>query len=493
MTGKKRMILIASVAVLVLGGGGGYYAYAKRSSASAASNFLIGEAKVGSVTKVVTATGTLQNKSIVNLSFGTAGRIASLKVQAGDTVKKGQVLAELDKSVLLNQVASSQANLKSAQAKLNSLQQGLSEGDLASLQSQITRAQADLENAKRNLELAKQNADSSYLQNQVQGAANQLSLAQTHYDTVSKTGDSVQIAMAKAQLDQANKNYVAAISAQSNTTQAQTQLMTAENALRTAQAAYDSAVTQLNSKKQPPTASDLAQAQAAVEQAQAALATSENNLAQATMIAPFDGVVTAVNPHEGEQIGGTAAVLSLQSTDSAPQLVVPVDEADISLVKVGQTATVTADSLPGKRFEASVLQIAPVGTTQNNVTTFAVTLSFTGDTSGLMIGQSLSAKILIEKRDKVLTVPSEAIRGVGNKRTVLVYKSGSENPVPTDVTTGLDDGTSVEIRSGLTEGQKIVLGTKSAPQSSVQGNPFGSGAGRGAGGFGGGGSGGRNR
>lgn len=484
LKGKKRIIIIASAAVLVLGGGGGYYAYAKRASATAVSNYLTGTVKVGDVTKVATATGTVQNKSSVNLSFGSAGRLTKLNVKVGDIVKKGQVLAEIDKSQLQNQLDSARSNLKSAQAKLDLLRQGPTNADLASLQAQVTRAQSDLENAKSNLETAKQNVDKSYLSEQVRIAANQLTVAQKNYDAINKTGDPVQISMAKSQLDQATKNYNTAIAAQSNLTQSQTELQNTQNAVRSAQAAYDSAVVQLNSKNAPPTTADLAQAEAAVEQAQASLVAAENNLAQATLTAPFDGVVTATNSHEGEQVSGNTTVVSVQSTESGIQLVLPIDEADISLIKNGQTATVTADSLPGKKFEAIVDQVSPTGTTQNNVTTFPVTLILKGDTSDLKVGQSMTANILIDKRTGVLTVPSEALRGVGNKKSVMVYTSSSANPTPTEVVTGLDDGSLVEIRSGLSEGQKIVLGARSSSTNGNSRNSNSSGN-RQGGGFGG--------
>lgn len=466
MTGKKRTVLIAAAVVLVLGGGGGYYAYASKKAADATSSYVTGEARIGDVVKMVSATGTIQDKSMLSLSFGTAGRLAKLNVQAGTTVKKGDVLAELDKSTLQNQVASSRANLKSAEAKLASLQTGASAADLASLQAQVTRAQADLENAKRSLDQARQNVNSSYLQQQVSDAANQLATAQAHFDAVNKTGDSVQIAMAKAQLDQATKNYSTAIGAQSNTSQAQSQVQAAENSVRTAQASYDSAVAQVQAKQQPPSAADIAQAQASVEQAQASLATAENNLAQGSLTAPFDGVVVAVTPHEGEQVSANTVVMSLQSTDTARQLVVPVDEADIGQIKIGQTATITADSMPGKKFNGTVQQVAAAGTTQSNVTTFPVTLSIEGDTSDLKIGQSLNANIVIDKRTGVLTVPSEAIRGVGSRHAVTLYTPGAAQQQTKPVETGLDDGMNVEIVSGLTAGQKIVLGTKSSGSSS---------------------------
>ncbi len=487
MKNKKRILLIASISVLILGGGGGYYAFANRSAAVATSSYLIGEAKIGDVTKTVTATGTLQNKNNVNMSFGTAGKLAALHAKVGDAVKKGQVLAELDKKVLQNQVDSARANLKSAQAKLDLLRQGPASADLASLQSQVTRAEVDLENAKRNLESARLNVDDSYLDSQVRIAADQMELAQNHYDTISKTGDALQIAMAKVQLDQANKNYSSAIAAKSNISEAQTQFQSAQNAVRTAQAAYDSAVIQLKSKQEPPTAADLAQAQATVEQAQASLSTAENNLAQATLTAPFNGVVTSVNVREGEQVGGTATVVSIQSTESALQLEVPIDEADIGAVKIGQKVAATADSIAGRRFDGSVEQIAPTGTTQNNVTTFSVTIAFTGNVSELKVGQSMTANILIEKRTGVITVPSEAIRGIGRQRSVQVLNSDKEPPVQVQVETGLDDGTAVEIKSGLTAGQKIVLGTRSKTgQNNAPANPFGGRQGGNLGGAGGG-------
>lgn len=371
---------------------------------------------------------------------------------------------------------SAEANLKSAQAKLSLLKQGPTAAEMASLRAQVTRARNDLDNAKRNLETAKQNADSAYLDNQVRIAAQELAQAQSNYDNISKIGDKMQVAMAKTQLDQANKNYTSAVAAKSDEIQAQTQLIQAQNAVHSAQASYDSVLAQLADSQQPPSSAEFEQTQAAVEQAQTSLATAQMNYDQATLTAPFDGIITAVNVRPGEQAGGSSAALTIQSAENGMQLKLPIDEADIALIKVGQKATATVDALPGRTFDASVEQIAPTGTTQNNVTTFAVTLAIAGDTSALKVGQSMTANILIEQRTGVLTVPSEAVHGLKNKKSVLVYKSDKEPPVSTEVQTGLDDGIVTEITSGLTEGQQIVLGTKSTGSPNNQNrsaNPFG--------------------
>lgn len=482
MPTNKKWLTVTVIAIL-LAGGGGYYAYSQRASATVMEKFLLGQVKTGDVTKTVTATGSLQNNSALNLSFGAAGRLTVLNVGVGDTVKKGQVLAALDQKTLANQVASAQASLQSAQARLDALRQGPTAADIANLESQITRAQSDYENAQSNLKIAQQSVDATYLQTQIRLASDQLSNAQKQFDAASKTNDTAQITMAKTQLDQATKNYASAVQAASNASQAQTQLLNAQNTVRTTKAALDSAQAQLAARNQPPSSTDVAQAVASVQQAQASLANAQNNLEQATLVAPYEGVITASALKVGEQVSANTTVVSIQSSDSGMQLVVPVDEADIANLKLGQTASVTADSEPNVRFKATVEQIAPTGVTQSNVTTFPVTLKLQGDVSKLKVGQSMTASILVDQRKGVLIIPSEAIRGLYNKHSVLVYTSETEQPVATPVEIGIDDGINTEIKSGLTEGQQVVLGNRSGAAGTTK--PGAATQGGRAGGFGG--------
>jgi HlyD family secretion protein len=151
-----------------------------------------------------------------------------------------------------------------------------------------------------------------------------------------------------------------------------------------------------------------------------------------------------------------------------------VDEADIASVRPGLDAAITADALPGQTFAARVQAVSPDSQVVSNVVQYEVILRLTGPTAGLRLGMTVDAELILLKRDGVLLVPREAVRGDGSKM-VLVVQNGELTPVQVQV--GGSDGRNLEITSGLTEGQTVYLGEASNSASTTtpgtqRTNPF---------------------
>ncbi|MDB5084842.1 MAG: efflux transporter periplasmic adaptor subunit [Bacilli bacterium] len=488
MLNSARNILITSLVVAIAAGGGGYAYFHK--SAKPTLTYLHTTVKKGDLAKVITATGNVASPTTANLSFGTSGKVTKVNVAVGDQVKKGQVLATLDMQALQNAVATAQASLHSAQAGLQALQNGPTDASLAAQQAAVDKALSDLGTAQSNLQTAKQNADQGYLQSQLNAATQSVQTAQANYDAISKAGDATQMTFAKAQLDNATTNYKTALSQLNNLAQLQQQAATAQTAVDTAQRNYDLAVIQLNQLKQPALQTDIDQKQASVQSAQIAFQNAQLNLSQGSLTAPFDGVITNVVPHEGEQIGGSSTAISVMTTENGLQITVPVDDSDISSVKAGQQSIITLDSLPGVNFTGKVSIIAPVGTSTNGITTFPVTIALSASDPNikrLIPGQNTNVSIVVDSKTGVLTVPDAAIQGQGKNKYVQVYQSATTPPKSVQIQTGLDDDRNTEVISGLTEGQEIVVGTRAAGGSNAGGSNR---ATTGTGGLGGGGIGG---
>jgi len=171
---------------------------------------------------------------------------------------------------------------------------------------------------------------------------------------------------------------------------------------------------------------------------------------QGAFLADQDGVIASVLP-EGTYPSGT------KIADVYPQgefeFTVAVDELDIFSVVLGQVATIQFDGIPGKDFNAEVTKISAVGQVANGFTTYAVTLKVTDDGT-LKSGLNGTVKIVINQRTDVLVLPVEAIQEDSNGTYVTLV--GSEQ-VKTPVTLGISDGVMVEIVSGLSAGDQVVI------------------------------------
>ncbi|MFD2466983.1 efflux RND transporter periplasmic adaptor subunit [Amycolatopsis silviterrae] len=248
--------------------------------------------------------------------------------------------------------------------------------------------------------------------------------------------------------------------------------------------------------------------QAKVDQAQLDVDNAEAALAATTLTAPGAGTVTAVNGTVGQQTGsgssnssaasgsnGQSGQQSSASTSSSStgfiditdmgNLVVStsVAEIDVSKVKTGQKATVTLNATPDQPLPATVSSIDLTPTTSSNVVSYGAKLTLANPPSGLRPGQSASVVITVAEADGVLSVPAAAVRTSGTTNVVTVEQNGQ--PVPRKVEVGVRGESTVEIKSGLAEGDRVVLTAASPTTSSGSGQQRTGGTG-GLGGFGGG-------
>lgn len=452
---KKKWIILGVLGVIALAGG--VWAYKHFTTKTTTAINVTAIAKLADIQKVITATGTAGFLDPVPLYFQANGKIIVLNVKAGDQVKKGQVLAQLDTTKLQQTVEQNQVVLLQAQVKLEQIYDGYS--DLT-----MKQARVQLEKAKVQLTAAQQNADPDYL-------ANQVYLAEQKVTNCSNT-------LAKAQLSGINSSIQ---SAQAALNQAQSELTSAQNlqnggsaqALLAAQTEVDAAQNAVDLQAQGPKSADLRLAQANICQAQANLDSANKDLTEATLVAPIDGIITAVSAQENQNVTTESVIMTMAAGQNNLQIDTSVDQADISQVKVGQKADITLDSAPNEHISGTVSQIAPVGKTTNNVTTFNVTILLDSPSPLLYAGMSTNVSIILEEAKGVLSVPSEAVRTRGDSKGVLIPGSGA-NAAPQFVTveTGLDDGTNIEIKSGLTEGQEVIvsIGTTTANSSSGNNN-----------------------
>lgn len=199
-------------------------------------------------------------------------------------------------------------------------------------------------------------------------------------------------------------------------------------------------------------------ARADVKSASAQLDYAKVQLSYATVTSPIDGVVGSVSTQEGETVAASLAAPTFVTIIDLSRLEVDafVDEVDIGGVKVGQKATFTVDAFPDKVFAAEVEAIYPQAVIQDNVVNYTVILKILDPFEGLLRPQmTASVTITLDTVKGVLVVPSRAVRRQDGKTVVMV--PGPKGPVPRPVTLGRDFGDVVQVKAGLSEGDRVLV------------------------------------
>lgn len=408
---KKKLpkaVKVALIIIILLAAGiGGYYIY--KSLNKQEVKYLTLPVSKDSIVNQIEATGTITPLHEIDLYFKEQGTLKELNVSSGDSVEKGQVLAVQDNSTL---------------------------------QAEVQQCQSDVEQSQLNLEKA-----------------------QNDYNKTKTT--------TKRQETLYNEGAIS----QSDWEDAENDLHSAEISVKLDEVS--------------------------ISNAQAKLVIAQTNLDNATLTAPFAGVVSEVNGEVGQETGNSSdGLLHLISSDL--QIVVMVNEADIGNVKEGQEVDFTVTSYPNKTFQGTVAKISQQAATTNNVQQFEVDVATTGLSGQLKAGMSVSAKIIIEKQENVITVPNLALTyaqtyartsrqsstqsstrtgtrsltnqqgssqgqqsntETSNTETKQVVILKNDKPEIKQITVGSSDGTNTEVKSGLSAGDNVVIGTNDPNQS----------------------------
>ena len=209
----------------------------------------------------------------------------------------------------------------------------------------------------------------------------------------------------------------------------------------------------------------IARAEAQVEQSRAVLAQAEEDLRNATIVSPIDGVVLSRDREVGDAVSsiltmGSGATLIMTLGDLREVYVKgKVDESDIGKVYLGQPARIKVESYKDQSFTGKVTKMSPMGVEKDNVTTFEVRVSISNESRKLMATMTANAEIMLEERKGVLAVPEGAIIYKKDRSTEVevpdaAIQSGKRRVA---VATGISNGSKMQIVKGLSEGQQVIL------------------------------------
>jgi HlyD family secretion protein len=397
---KKKIVTIGGTAIAILI----VFMLILNGCRAKKQNITFETAKVtkGKITSTVTATGTLEAIKTVAVGTQVSGVISKLYVDFNSHVKKGQLLAEIDKVPLL-------ASLESAQASLDAA----------------------------NAEVTYQTAN----YNRIKALYDKKLAAQSDYE-------------------QALYNYSNALAS-----------------MKTAKSGYDRA---------------------------------KINLDYATIYSPIDGVVLNRAVDEGQTVAAsfnTPTLFSIANDLTQMEVQANIDEADIGQVKDGQKVEFTVDAFPDLKFNGEVTEIRLQPVVTSNVVTYTVIVKAPNPDYKLMPGMTANITVYVDEADNALTVPSKALHFVpdqdllkayykslpdslrpknelaqSGKKTMWKVSTGSDSTAPKEnevwvkngsivrpvkIDVGINDGITAEIKSGLKEGDEVILSMSAASEKST--------------------------
>ncbi len=454
----KWLRWVAPILLLALVGAGVFTSLKVKAvnaaAAASASTMQTATARQGNLILEASGAGYLVANNEANVGFDSTGKLAALYVNLGDTVEKGQLLAELDTTSLetslenakLNlaqltsaeavanaklAVTNAEANLLSAQYTLNSLQHWDNQALIQEYFSKMVIAKANLDRAQEAYDKANvgeyiNNTQEANLYQQLYAAQTAYKSAQYNYSLYSQKPSSRQVQaaqadveLAQAQLDDANA-YLSAIHTG----------VLPDNATGTSMLNY--------------------------RQAQLAVETAEENLTAAKLYAPISGTVMSLNATVGSNVSGS--IITIDDLSKAT-IQFYLDSSDWSNVKVGYTVNVTFDALNGQTFTGTVTEVMPGLVTAQGSSMVEGMAELTKSVSevGLPVGIDANIDVISGEALNAVLVPVEALHDLGNGQyTVFVMENGS--PVLKTVEVGLMDDTYAEIKSGVNAGDVVTTG-----------------------------------
>ncbi|MGH7314596.1 MAG: efflux RND transporter periplasmic adaptor subunit, partial [Candidatus Rokuibacteriota bacterium] len=368
----KRYVSLGLVTLAVAAGVWGYF-YVQ--SGGNAPQYRFGRVERGSLTAAVSASGTLNAVTTVQVGSQVSGQIKQLLVDFNSAVRKGQIIARIDPETFEAKVNQARAEVEGSHAAV------------LNQQAQVERARADVENARA--AHAEARAQTARAQVALSDASRDLErktelfrrelIARSERDTTQATSDS-----AVAALEAARAKAQAGLASISS---AQAQLRVADAQVKTAQA-------------------QVRQKQAALQQAQA-------DLAHTIIRAPVDGVVISRQVDVGQTVAASlqAPVLFTIAQDlTKMQVDTSVDEADIGRVELDGAATFTVDAFPGQTFAGRVMQIRKAPQVVQNVVTYIVVVAVDNPQGRLLPGMTANARLVVAEKASALRVPNAALR-----------------------------------------------------------------------------------
>lgn len=365
------------------------------------------EVKRGSIAQTVVASGRLRPNSSVDVFAKASGVVEKLYADAGDYVKAGDILAELDRAQLKARLERAEAAYAAAEARLAMVRRGPGPLEIAQAEDAVAQAEISYQEAQTTLERVRSLHEKGYASDE------ELQRSET------------QAALAKAALDGSRKR--------------------------------------LEILKSLPLPEEIAEAEARLMQARAERDDAEEDFQNSKIISPVSGLVLKRNI----EVGSMVVSITTSLGPARPLFVIgdlreilfegEIDEGDVGLVRIGQQMEVTVDAYPNERFSGTLTMVAPQGEERGGAIFFPVKGTLSNPEQRLRPGMSATSHIITDRHDNTLLVPADAV--LYEKDKAYVFKPSAKKrrkPVKVGVKVGFEDSNNVEILEGLKEGERIL-------------------------------------
>ncbi len=351
----------------------------------------------GDLAKSVVATGKVQPITKVEVKSKASGIVKKLYVDAGDRVKSGQLLCELDKEEIAAQVNSARAQLTASEANSRA-------------------AEADYERAK------------------VDANGPDVPTLQRAYERAQ--GMAKECVVSQSALDDAQRAYEMAVNKRDV---ARAQLTVSKAKLMQASAQVQQQKANLE--------------QLAQQYRYATIVSPIDGVVLSRDVEIGDAVSSIL-------VLGSSSTLVMTLGDTSQVYVKgKVDESDIGKVYLGQPARIKVESFKDKNFTGKVTKIQPMGVEKDNVTTFEVRVSINNPGGELKANMTANAEIILEEHKNVLQIPEGALIYDKDKKASVEVPDlhGKDGKRKVAVNIGISNGAKTELLSGLKEGDEVVL------------------------------------
>ena len=457
---KNLWITLAGVTLLAVGGFYAYQTFMVTPDVEDAPVMQTAKVRQGDLTLYASGTGTLIPAAEASFGFRSSGQLLSLSVSVGDTVKAGDLLAELDNTA-------EKIQLQQAERTLAEL---TSPASIASAKQTLALAEREVSDTKKSL--------AYQISWAVLKSEEKVAEAEEALLLAKESGDSAKIAEAEATLENAERvlagnwdyyenhyipeNFKVAATRSTPSyiaTPTEFDILEARAAYALAQAELIEAtdylaVIQGDEIPEGATGSMLAN----FASAQLNLISAQENLDATRLYAPISGIMMSINAQVGDTVGASAIVTIADTSES--YLEIFLDETDWGMIAVDYPVEVIFDVLPEKTFSGKVVQVDPaLYTAQNTAVVRGIVrlddASFSG--SKPPVGSAAAVEVIGGRAEEAILVPVEALREASpGQYTVFVMVD--DEPKLRVVEVGLQDLFYAEILSGLEVGDVVTTG-----------------------------------
>jgi len=331
-----------------------------------------------------------------------ATTVKRLLVNEGDTVKKGQLLLQLDDAEARATAARALAEMRSADANIAAVRGGGTHEEVLGTQADMVKAKGELDAAQRNLDATKR-------------------------------------------LEQSGSASPAEVSA-------------AETRLQTAQAQVNLLQQKLKGRYSPP---EVQRVFAQKTEAQAAYAAAQDVLQNSNVRAPQDGIVYSLPVRQGQYVNAGDLLVQVANL-SKVQVRGFVDEPDIGRLQKGQKVSINWDAIPGRTWEGTLTRIPTTVIVRGTRTVGEITCEVDNRDGKLLPNINVNVSILTAHEDNALTVSREAMHQEDHVHFVYQIVEGKLKRV--NVETSVFNLTRIQVAKGLNDGAEVALGsTNGAP------------------------------